>query len=82
MMEGRRLAKIVISGVLLEQWFTTGNEMRYRINQGLPKDAKFIGPMMSKQPNCLDILFEHDSFDIVAEGGQAEVIRIVTEGLE
>ncbi len=52
---------------LLAQFCTNG-ERHFRVENGPPADAKFIGAYYDPMRNVFDVCFESDDFENVAEG--------------
>lgn len=71
-MPERRVAKVAIHFDLLFQWLTQDNEIRglLKTTKGLPKDAKYVGSMFDQRTMEAWLIFAHDSFPLIVEGGE------------
>lgn len=74
-MNSRRLKVIQLSSSSL-QWFVTQGPVSYTVIQGLPDDARFCGWLQVDAMNSIGTVWEHETFDIVPEGGQIPWMRV------
>jgi len=75
----RRIVRVAISEVLMEQLFTQGWTTQGRVltcTQGLPEGAKFVGSTFSLDNLASYLFFEHESFGEVLEGHPVPERRI------
>lgn len=63
----QRVMKLPVGHQFLQSVLTTG-KINIEID-GLPKDAKFRGMAHDYGKNCINIFFEHPSFEEVHPGG-------------
>lgn len=77
--DGTRRKIFPISTEILRQMITEGAEVKYKITQGLPADAKILDicPDIFKM-GMASLLVESESFDEVAQGGQYPIGHDIT----
>ncbi len=66
-MRARRWATVLVSGDLFAELWKSG-ERHYRIENGIPDDAKVMGVFFNSLRNVWEIALESPSFDEVPEG--------------
>lgn len=80
---GRRIVRATVSADLMAElmrvgWrIPAGNIQAIECIQGVPPDAKFVGSMPSPADLSVWFFFEHESFDVVPEGGVIPIVQIV-----
>ena len=80
---GRRIVRALVSAELMAEvmrqgWIIPSHDtVAVMCEQGIPPDAKFVGASSSPSDLSVWFFFEHESFDIVPEGGTIPAVQIV-----
>lgn len=64
--EGRRIARVVISESVVGALFTPGHWVK--VAKGLPEDATYTGATLDPERNVVNLFFVSESFDQVPDG--------------
>lgn len=67
-----RIRRVKMSGVILLQIMTEGNEIRTKCIKGLPEGARFVYCIPTHE-YILDLVVEHSSFDEVPDGAEIPI---------
>ena len=70
-----RQVRVALPLTLMDEWLRG----QVRVGANLPSDVRYLGGMADPLSSCINLFYEHESFDPVPEG---EIIPWVTLWLE